>query len=92
MEICAKSLAVTGAVLSADAVVRWKRPTAKSTFDLVGVIALAAGVATALLLPQQFLWAEGKWWLPWLLPSYLVAFLGCLAGRYVQQFVRLPHR
>jgi hypothetical protein len=88
IEICEKSLAIAGAVLTADVVMGWKRLTVKGRFDPVGVMALVAGTAVSLLLPSEYLWAKGQWWLPWLLPSYAVAFLICIAGRSVQRLTQ----
>ena len=82
MDVCEKGLAVTGAVLSADAVAKWKGAAVRPRFDLVGVMALAAGLGTAVSLPKQYVLAQSQWWLPWLLPSYAVAFFVSLAGRW----------
>jgi len=80
-DTCAKCLVVTAAVLTADLVIGSKEVTARRRFDAVGVAALLGGVATALCLPQEYTWAQGRWWQPWLLPSYGMGFLICLIGR-----------
>ena len=84
-EMCAKCLVVTAAVLTADLVIGSKEVTARRRFDAVGVAALLGGVATALCLPQEYTWAQGQWWQPWLLPSYGMGFLICLIGRFAQR-------
>ena len=84
-DISVKCIAVAGAVLTADLVIGLQGGSARRRFDAVGLSALLAGVATALYLPEQFLWAKGQWWLPWLLPAYAVGFLAAFAGRAVQR-------
>lgn len=51
------------------------------TVDWVGVTALLAGLAVARLVQvsASHMGIE-TWWKPWLLPSYVVAFLTCLVG------------
>jgi len=83
--ITATCLTVAGAVLTADFVSGGKRGRGVSRVDLVGVAALLAGLTTAFCLPERYLWGQDSWWLPWLLPSYAVGFLGCLMGRAVQR-------
>ena len=84
--ICGKCLAVAGAVLTANVVIRFKGTASGRQFDFVGTFALLAGVGVSIWLPEQYLWAEGKWWLPWLLPTYAAAFSCCLAGRVAQRW------
>jgi hypothetical protein len=87
-DICVKCIAVAGAVLTADVVMGLKRVSARRSFDVVGLIALFAGAVTGLCLPKQFFWAQGQWWLPWLLPTYAAGFLVCFVGRSAQRFKR----
>jgi hypothetical protein len=84
-DICVRCIAVAGAVLTASVVMGLRSGPARRRFDTVGLIALLAGAVTALCLPEQFLWAQGRWWLPWLLPTYAVGFLVFFVGRSVQR-------
>lgn len=83
--LCGKCLAVAGAVLTTNAVIRFKGTASARRFDFVGTLALLAGLGVSIWLPERYLWAKGKWWLPWLLPTYAVAFSCCLAGRVAQR-------
>ncbi len=84
-DACAKCIAAAAAVLTADVVMGSQWRPERRRFDAIGLIALSAGVGTALCLPDQFLWVKGQWWLPWLLPAYAVGFVGAIAGRSVQR-------
>jgi hypothetical protein len=88
-EMSARCLAVTGAVLTADVVVRRREVERVRRFDGVGVVALLAGLGTPLYLPSWIVGtAADSWWHPWLLPSYGVGFAVCVAGRALQKAVQ----
>ena len=84
-DICVKCIAVAGAILTGNVAMGLKSGSARQRFDTAGLIALLAGAVTALCLPEQFRWARGRWWLPWLLPTYAVGFLVFFVGRSVQR-------
>jgi hypothetical protein len=82
------SLAVAGAVLTADVVIGKRLPQNVRKVDWVGVTALLAGLAAPFHMPHaMFNAAADSWWHPWLLPSYGAGFLVCLLGRVVQRTV-----
>jgi hypothetical protein len=83
-EIAATWLAVAGAVLTADFVIG-RQVTRVRGIDWVGVSALLAGMASVFCLPGKYLWGLDNWSCPWLLPTYGVGFVVCLAGRAVQK-------
>lgn len=60
-------------------------------FDWVGIVALLAGLALPMLVPNR-LWANALhfelWWHPWLLPSYAIALAVCLVGRIAGKLAR----
>jgi hypothetical protein len=80
-EVAAKCLVVVAAVLTAEFASGQRRDRARRV-DWIGFGALVVGLAVG------FGWRwpiddsiNANWWHPWLLPSYAVAFLTCLAGR-----------
>jgi hypothetical protein len=84
-EIASTVLTVTGAVLTADFLSGSRPLGGRRKVDPVGITALLAGLVTPLLLPGSHLWDLDRYWLPWLFPSYGVAFLVCLCARAVQK-------
>jgi hypothetical protein len=85
-EWLATGLTVGGAVLTADFVTGKRRAEQVLRIDWIGVVALLAGLTTPFYLSRWMLNAAADpWWHPWLLPSYIVAFVFCLLGRTVQR-------
>jgi hypothetical protein len=85
LEVSATCLAVAGAVLSADVLTGRRRVERGQRIDWIGVIALLAGLATPLFMPLLIGWTPESWWHPWLLPSWGMGFLVCLASGTVQK-------
>jgi hypothetical protein len=83
-EVSAKCLVVVAAVITAD-VVLGGRPDRARRVNWVGTVALAAGLTIGLgwrpLIDDSL---DPNWWHPWVLPSYVVAFVVCLAGRLLE--------
>jgi hypothetical protein len=75
-------LMVTAAILTGDFVNRRSRPDKLCRIDWVASSALATGLATFFLV--RFCVSDA-WWEPGLLPSYVVAFVTCVAGRELQR-------
>jgi hypothetical protein len=83
--IAATCLTVTAAVLTADAIASRNPVEQVRRIDWIGVIAMTLGLGTALCFPGRYVWGLDNWWYAWLLPSYGVAFMACLAGRTAQK-------
>src|ERR1035438_3971241 len=82
----ARCLAVTGAVITIDFLTGKRRAEQARRVDWVGLIAVVGGLATPLYVPHGPMeLTRFPWWYPWVLPSYVVAFLMCLGGRTVQK-------
>lgn len=81
---CGKCLAIAGAVVTVDF---WLglRAADSHKFDLAGTTALLSGMAMSVWLPENYLWTDGQWWLPWLLPAYGITAITCVAGRLAQR-------
>jgi hypothetical protein len=75
-------LMVAAAVLTGDFVTRQSRPDKLCRMDWIASSALATGLATFFLV--RFCVSDA-WWEPGLLPSYVVAFVICVAGRKLQR-------
>jgi hypothetical protein len=90
-EVSAKCLIVVAAVLTADSLAG-DRPDRARRIDWIGFCSLAVGLAVGFgwhpLLDGSL---TDDWWYPRVLPSYAVAFLTCLAGRFTLRF-RLIYR
>lgn len=85
LEWSATSLAVASAVVSVDFATRGWRVEQTRRIDWVGTAALLAGSTAALYLPDWTVGTNQDQWHPWLLPSYGVGILVCLAGRAVEK-------
>jgi hypothetical protein len=81
-------LMVTAAVLTGDLVNRRSRPDKLCRIDWIASSALATGLATFFLV--RFCVSDA-WWEPGLLPSYMVAFATCVAGRKLQRKFKDAH-
>jgi hypothetical protein len=89
-----RCLGVAGAVVMVDFLTKKRRVEEAPKVDWVGLIAVLAGLATPLFVPHEPLEsASNPWWHPWLLPSYVLAFMVCICGRLLQKLPildRLP--
>ena len=90
LEVCARCLAVTAAVITADHIAGKRDVEQKRKIDPAGTFALLAGLATPFYLPDWTAGAvtdsySGVWSPQWLLPSYAAGFLFCLTARAVQR-------
>lgn len=84
----ARCLAVTGAVITVDFLTGKHRTEPARRVDWVGLGALVAGLATPLYVPHGPVeLTRFPWWYPWVLSSFVVAFLVCLAGRVAQKIL-----
>jgi hypothetical protein len=84
----ARCLAVTGAVITIDFLTGKRRAEQARRVDWVSLIAVVCGLATPLYVshgPVALTRFPG--WYPWVLPSYVVAFLMYLGGRVVQKIL-----
>jgi len=82
----ARCLAITGAVITVDLLTGKRCAEQSRRVDWVGVIAFVTGLATPLFVPHGAMeLTRFPWWYPWVLPSFVVAFLICLLGRVAQK-------
>ena len=80
-----RSLGVTSAIITADFLTR-RRSADLSRFNRVGCTAFLIGIALPWYVPHVPMeLSPNPWWYPWLLPSYVVAFVGCIVGRFLEQ-------
>jgi hypothetical protein len=82
----ARCLAVTGAVITVDFLTGRRHAEQPRTIDWVSLFAVVGGLAAPLCIPHgDVAETQFPWWSPWVLPCYVVAFLLCLGGRFLQK-------
>jgi len=80
-----RALGIVAAILTADAILRW-RPLKPRRIDWIGALAFLAGWAAPCYLPDSTPGASiDQHWQPWLLASYAMAFAVCASGRAIQK-------
>ncbi len=78
LEMVTRCLVAATAVFTADFIAGTWRVERQKKVAWIGIIALAAGLATPLLEMPSL---TEPWWYPWLLPSYSLSFITCLLLR-----------
>jgi hypothetical protein len=82
--IAATSIAMVGAVLTADFIFG-RRPAAARRVDWVASSALLSGAVVAFFTSAPYEGRTDDWWLTWPYPSYAAAFIVSIFGRAIQK-------